>query len=255
MNEELDKNIQKQFNTLPQELQKAILAIDLPEKLQRVTKNSKLLIDKAGIVQTEVLTILLGINPLDDFIGNLQKNAGLDKNTALIVAHDVDELIFKEVREELKKVSQNIAHEERVEIKEVPQTPEALNSPITMPKKEEILSGIETPATIEKKEGAISVSALPSNADQKISMAASLPGIEILKENLPAIEKPEAILPTVLPQMPKDTYHETVSPVSNIVESKMMGELIIPKENVVVEEKIKLPSTEKKLDPYREIVG
>jgi endonuclease III len=108
MNDDLDLNLNQQFETLPKELQAAISAVDLPEKLQQIIKNNKVMIDKAEGVQMETLMVLLGLEPVDDYMGNLVKNVGLEKTVALNVAHDADELIFKQVRNNLKEISQKI---------------------------------------------------------------------------------------------------------------------------------------------------
>jgi hypothetical protein len=196
--------------------------------------------------------VLLGINPLDDFIGNLQKNVGLDKNTALGVAHDVDELIFKSVRDALKGISQQIASEEVSEVKS------GANQP-AIPQKEDVLAGIERPQILKTTEPSVSVSALPSNKTSMEKPTETLDrGVEIRPNMLPEVEPtlpPEAMKP---PQ--PEMYHENVSPVSNIVESKMNEQVVVPKQEIVIEEKTKLPEKQEKMrpssgeDPYREPV-
>ncbi len=247
-----DINLEEQFKNLPPELQKAISSVDLSDKLQQITRNEKLLIDQADAVQKETLLVLLGINPIDDYINNIGKNAGLDKNTALKVAHDADELIFKNVRENLKVISQQISLEENAEISEKN----------NIPKQSDVLAGIENPSGI-KNEGSVSVSSMPSNNPEEKSpeYVPFNKGIEIRKEITPEIE-PE-MLPAVEPgEGPKNNpvkpemYSENIPPVANIVESKMTGEVAVPKKEIVIEEKSKLPEVKTAPssgeDPYRE---
>jgi hypothetical protein len=190
--------------------------------------------------------VLLGLEAIDDYIGNLTKNAGLDKNTALMVAHDADELIFKNVRSNLKVISQKMAMDENAIIAE--------NNNI--PQQDDVLTGIENPSTIKEGEGSVSVSAMPSN--NKETVPEYIPfnkGIEIRRDMNPEIEP--NILPSANPSPVKEMYHENISPVANIVASKMTNEVIVPKKEIIVEEKTKLPEAnppKSSSDPYREPV-
>jgi hypothetical protein len=247
MNEETKNIVAEQMKILPQELRDAITAIDYPEKLQTITKNNKLMIDQAGNLETETTLVLLGLEPLTDYVSNLVNNVGLSKDQALVVAHDVDELIFKNVRDTLRAINEAAIAAEN----------EAIKTPGT-PSKEETLAGIENPAGIATKEQSVSFSTLDSNTTKEKKPDENLDGIEIRKNMLPEI-KPEAMLP-IKPVMP---YHENVSPIENIVETKMTEAVAVPKEMIVVEEKIKLPGktllekTEPTSggDPYREPIN
>ena len=241
------QNLKKQFDSLPPELQTAISSVGLPQKLQQIVKNNKLLLNQADSIQTETYLVLLGLEPLDDYIGNIVKNAGLDKNQALAVAHDMDELVFKDVREHLKTISQKMTAEERAEMEQK-----------NLPAKEDILAGIEAPHTVHETEESISLSSLPSNRPPEEIVPQTMERKLEIKPELPVPEvKPGAFVLQKPIEPPKIMYHENVPPVSNIVGSKMAGEVAIPKKEVVIEEKTKLP--EKKApssgtDPYREEV-
>ena len=80
--------------------------------------------------------------------------------------------------------------------------------------------------------------------------------IEIKNDLLPEIA-PESMLPAQAILTKQEPYHENVSPVENIVQSKMTETVIVPKETIVVEEKTKLPEKARpsdSTDPYREPV-
>ena len=108
-------DLKQQYKALPVELQNAISAADLPRKFEAITKDNKLMIDQGGKVQMETL-IVLGLEPLEKYIDNLQKNVGLSKEIAQAVANDVNELIFKNVRETLEKINEEAATAETEEI-------------------------------------------------------------------------------------------------------------------------------------------
>ena len=84
--------------------------------------------------------------------------------------------------------------------------------------------------------------------------------------NLPEIA-PEVQLPAIssLAPKPAEPVHQNISPVENIVKSKLTDTVAIPKETVIVEEKNKLPEKTQPVagqplaektsaDPYREPV-
>ncbi len=240
------QNLKKQYQSLPPEVQKAIASADLPIKIQAVVKNNKLLIDQAGKLELETYFVLLGLEALDDYIGNLVKNVGLQKDQALIVAREVNESVFKNVRETLKKINQETVRAENQRI--------APNAPT----KEEMISGIETPEKIKNTEESISISTLPSNKPA-VEKAADLTyqGVEVRKDILPQIEiQKEAVLPVKTLQVPENIpFHENISPVQNIVQTKMTEVVATPKEKVIIEEKTKLPEKNepiKHVDPYKE---
>ena len=220
------------FN-LPSELKQAIFSVDYPKQLQEIVKRNKLLIDQAGQLEAETTLVMAGIEPLKDYIDNLVKNVGLNRNLATVVAHDVDELIFKNIRDALRKMGE----EEEVETKVSPKEPS----------KEEVLSGIENPSSI--KESSISVSSLKSNSNTPEMQPENLgKNIEIRRENLP-----ETLPESAFVKRPKiDSIPQSVSPVANIIETKSTQTVVSPKQQIVIEEKTRLPEKEKTTDPYRE---
>lgn len=225
MDELLTEDLKLQYDALPVELQDAISSADLPRKFEAITKDNKLMIDQAGKFEMETLFVLLGLQPLKNYIDNLVKNAGLSRVQAASVADDVNELIFKNIRETLQKINED------AEATETGENPAA--SEVQQPAQEETIPETENPVETENN-------LLP----------------EIYPET--AVSAESVLTPK------QEPYHENISPVENIVESKMTGPVIVPKETVVVEEKTKLPDlpaqAEKtrpsdSTDPYREPIN
>ena len=103
---------------------------------------------------------------------------------------------------------------------------------INHPSKEEILSGIENPEPTKNN-------LLP----------------EIYPE--PTLPSPSASAPARSILTKQEPYHENISPVKNIVQTKMTEPVVVPKETIVVQEQSKLPEKNKpsdSTDPYREPV-
>ena len=104
MDETLKQDLAKRFEILPPDLKAAISNIDLSNKLQEISKKNKLLIDQAGGLEIATLLVLFGLQPLGKYIDMLATKAGIPRTQALQVAQDVNESIFKNVRETLKQI-------------------------------------------------------------------------------------------------------------------------------------------------------
>ncbi|MFA6797180.1 MAG: hypothetical protein WCR40_00490 [Candidatus Paceibacterota bacterium] len=236
MDEETKQLIAEQMQVIPEDLRKAITSVDYPKKLQTIFTKNKLLIDQASNLETETTLTLLGLEPLTDYIDNLARELSIDRNRAVEIASDVDELIFQNVRESLKKISEETPEDE---------------SDQEEPNRDEIMSGIEEPSTI--KENSVSVSSLKSNSGEEDHVETFSKGVEVKKEISSEIPKTSILPPKPLIKLENKPLHENTSPIENIVEIKTKEEVVIPKETVIVEEKTKLPEKEKPSgDPYRE---
>jgi hypothetical protein len=248
---ELAPTLKQQFNSLPVALQQAIYNVDVPTKIQKIIEDNKLMIDQGGKLLMETLLILLGIAPMGDFTGNLVKNVGLPSIQASIITHDINESIFKAVREELKKINEMVGT-----LEPEAKSPENVSNSVTQitPTKESVLAGIEQPETIKKTESSVSMSSLKSNSATPETHESIDKGIEIKINNLPEVP-PKAMMPMMSSTIKStEPFHLNIPPVANIVEAKMTSTVAAPKETIIVEEKTKLPEKPKTSgDPYREL--
>ncbi len=249
-NEETKKIISEQLAILPEDVKKAILSVDYAKQLQEVTKRNNLLIDQAGALETETTLTLLGLEVLNDYVENISRELSLPREKALIVAHDVDELIFKNIRESLQMIN-NASLAEEIEIEEREKGTNAEESI----NREDVMSGIEDPKNISGE--SISMSSLKSNSlNPEYPTEEMTKGIEIRKEM--SLEIPqEAKLPmksSTTPLIGKipEPLHKNISPVNNIIEEKLNNVISVPTEKVVVVESSKLPQKSTGHDPYRE---
>jgi len=229
-----DQQLKEYIDNLPNEIRQAIFSVDYQKQLQEIVKRNRLLIDQAGKLEVETTLVMAGIEPMNEYNDNLVKNVGLNRNLATIVAHDVDELIFKNIREALKKIA-----DEEIQL-------ETSNN--TEPSKEQILSEIENPSLI--KENSISLSSLGSNSNINRGPLPERLGqnIEIKRESLPEVI-PES---SILRKAEMSVLPKNISPVPNIIEAKSTQTIVSPKQQIIVEEKTKLPEKPRTNDPYRE---
>lgn len=247
MDEETQKIIEEQMKILPADVKTAIISIDYKKKLEEITKRQKLMIDQAGKLEMETTLVMIGLEPLADYIDNIERELELSETRAKEIAMDVSDSIFKPIRESLQKMNDDlenegiVAEEEKVtgigdEIRFTNSNEENLN-------RDQILNEIENP--IPNRQTTI--------IEEKIEgkkVATEEVGNKIEIRPLQAIEiRENKELNTVSGEEVKDN---TV----NILENKMSGTTVSSKQNIEVKPEIKLPEiTEKKVaspDPYRE---
>ena len=114
MDQETQKIIAEQMKKLPKDVITAIISVDYKTKLQETTKRQRLLIDQAGKLEMETTLVMIGLEPLADFVANIEREMGLDTIRAKEVAMDVSENIFKPIRESLQKMNEEMGNEDEV---------------------------------------------------------------------------------------------------------------------------------------------
>ncbi len=233
MDEETQKIIEEQMKILPTDVKAAIISVDYKNKLQEITERQKLMIDQAGKLEMETTLVMIGLEPLADYIANIGRELELSESRAKEIAMDVSEHIFKPIRESLQKMNDNPEIEENAEegseeeIRFTNSNEETLN-------RDQILSEIENPipnrqSVIKEEEtgNKIEIRPLSEVEIRKNPEIQIVPGEEVKDNNL------------------------------NILETKMSGATISNKQNIEAKPEIKLPEiAEKKVsrnnDPYRE---
>lgn len=131
--------IKEQFKKLPKDIQDAILAVDLRDKLKIVSDKHKLLVDKAGILENETMLIMLGLENYSTYSDSIKKKLGVTEQQAQEITKDINEQIFLPIRESLKNIEKKNTEEaekESEEDKRVTQ-PNSLIPPSANPEKKE----------------------------------------------------------------------------------------------------------------------
>ncbi len=105
MDEQTQLQIIAQVEKLPADVREAILSINLEQKLQEITRRQHLLVDQAGSLEIETTLVMIGLEPLANFVTNLQKNLDISIIRAQEIAFDVSENIFKPIRISLQKMN------------------------------------------------------------------------------------------------------------------------------------------------------
>ncbi len=102
--EDEKQQLLEQFKKLPKDLQDAITSNDVDTALQEISKINHLHIDQAGELADEVGLVLLGVVHPDDFLEDVLFRLKVDRKAATEIVADVNERVFKKVRESLMKV-------------------------------------------------------------------------------------------------------------------------------------------------------
>ena len=243
--------IKGQLALLPPNVVGAILATDYPVKLQEITKRQRLLIDQAGKLETETTLVMIGLEPLSNFIQNLQRELEIPEARAKEIAQDVNESIFKPIRTTLEKMDEYIIVPDETPTNPAPppeeNTLKFTNSNETSLNRDQILNEIENP--------------IPNNnpaTEIKPNPSVPLTNTESVK---PVMNKDLEIRPaqeikTIPGEEVKDISKNITDMGSNIFESKIAGTTIISQQIVDIKTDSKLPEVSKKptakIDPYRE---
>ena len=92
------------YSKLPNDIKEAIFSVDVSDKIIDIGKKHKLAVDKIGIIGNETSRVMLGVTHPNEFIGNLTERLEVDKEKARAIAGEINEQIFKKVRESLRRI-------------------------------------------------------------------------------------------------------------------------------------------------------
>lgn len=94
----------KIFYSLPKEIQDIVVAYSTTEKLYEIGQTHKLHIDQIGVMNDVAFDVMMGITSTKNMVAELAKELQIPELEASRVAYDIDEQIFKPIKEIMKKV-------------------------------------------------------------------------------------------------------------------------------------------------------
>ena len=106
-----DQQIAQMYDNLPEDLKDSIFSVDTTSVVNEIGRKYGLAIDKIGDLANETGMVMLGVTHPNEFIGNLADRLDVDKEKARAIAQEINEQIFKKVRDSLRKIH-NIREEE-----------------------------------------------------------------------------------------------------------------------------------------------
>jgi len=235
----LQIKIEKAKENLPTDTLNAIAAVDWRETIRAMQARRKFNLEQLGDLELETELVLCGLTDPADYPKELEERMGISKSAANELVEEMNELVFKKIREELiKNTERKKIFQKRMEEKET-ETPVPPKSPLL--------------PVIDKKDatvlGSAGIEVIPSPAPQ-----APVPEkpLEQREDILKKVENPEG--EKVVPSAGTGTVHPLLG-------QKLAGTVQIP----AVKTEHSLENTNKagvsapvkdkvlKADPYREI--
>ena len=99
-----EEQIAQMYDNLPEDLKDAIFGLEMNEIVERIGRENQLNIEQIGDLANETGMVMLGVTHPNEFIGNLDDRLEVDKEKARAIAGEINEQVFKKVRESLRKI-------------------------------------------------------------------------------------------------------------------------------------------------------
>ncbi len=234
------KQLEEKYLSIPEDVQEAISSTKTNEKLLALTDQHKLQYDEAEELTKEIGYVMLGLKPKKDFIKNIQKATELNFDKARTIAEEINNTIFKDIRESLRQIHSNTDEEkeedlneelERKELlKEIENPTEKTADLIKIPEESREHENIKTQ---EQTDFALQ--------NQNPSLPVRQEGLQKVKQN--EVAQKESEIPTLTLNNEKDslTTDQNTSPPKADEQSSQSTEITKPKEQKSYT-----------IDPYRE---
>ena len=104
MKEFTEEQITQMYDNLPEDLKDVIFGLEMNEIVEKIGRENQLNIEQIGDLANETGMVMLGVTHPNEFIGNLADRLEVDKEKARAIAQEINEQIFKKVRESLLKI-------------------------------------------------------------------------------------------------------------------------------------------------------
>jgi len=117
-----EEQIAQMYDNLPEDLKDAIFGLEMNEIVEKIGRENQLNIEQIGDLANETGMVMLGVTHPNEFIGNLADRLEVDKEKARAIGGEINEQIFKKVRESLRKIH-NIREEEKENTNQIKTSP------------------------------------------------------------------------------------------------------------------------------------
>ncbi len=124
MNDTEKIDFERIFDTLPFETQSAIIDADIPLKIQETGLKFGLHVDQMGALFDATQEVALGIASYDSFASVIESKLAVSRDVARQITSEVNESVFKVIREKMIEMSNFDNEGESVEVEEKEIAPE-----------------------------------------------------------------------------------------------------------------------------------
>lgn len=145
-----EEQISQMYDNLPEDLKEAVFSVDMNDVVEKIGRGHQLNIDKIGDLANETGMVMLGVTHPNEFIGNLTDRLEVDKEKARAIGGEINEQIFKKVRESLRKIHNMREEEEEQKVADVGHSVSNITETVN---RSDILNEIEKDHT--KEEGGV----------------------------------------------------------------------------------------------------
>ena len=246
-NEEI---IQEAFDALPKNIQKVVTESGWTEEVDTLLIKHNLNEEQGQLVKNETLYVMLGIEPSENLIENIVKNAEIEETRAKHLAIDIDSVVFEKIRSALTETPTTTnapAPEVAASNQSFKPTTDSFTS-TENPSRNDLLREIEdapvsTPPTSPTPQ-------TPSPVENMIEINSKF-------EEVPSQQKEIPQAPTNLPtgnisDVPPHG-HDHAQNLNSYMDQKLKSTVPSSKETVQIVENKSAGSLPGKNDPYREI--
>ncbi len=119
--------IKSKIAALPQKTREFLYSAEMDATLRDISSKHHLHIDQTGVLESETVAAMIGLTKMDDFAENLADELNVDAKKSSQIVHDINEMLFIKIREDMK------ASAEPKVIPEPPKIPLAAQTPTPMP--------------------------------------------------------------------------------------------------------------------------
>ena len=102
-----DYNIlEEKIKSLPQDMQVAMFSPKISDHVQEIAQKYSLDIEQTGVLMDITGYVMLALIPSRNFVSELSKEAGIDATKANAIAKDINDNVFAEIRDSLRKIQE-----------------------------------------------------------------------------------------------------------------------------------------------------
>lgn len=102
---QLPKQLTERLGTLPNVVQKAIIATEIRKPLMRISEKHALMLDQISALEGEVILVMTGMAEGSQFVENIVKEVGVNEAEAISIAEEIEQTIFEDLRENIQRLS------------------------------------------------------------------------------------------------------------------------------------------------------
>lgn len=107
MANEIDNLIEEHFKELPVVIQDVVLKSNWQAKIRAIVQKYKLHIDQGAAIENLVLLTMIGVYDPEDFTDQAHEYARVSEEQAVQISLDVEQEIFKEIRQKLISITES----------------------------------------------------------------------------------------------------------------------------------------------------